>query len=50
MADRLIVRRRDEWARLEALLTAHAGARAERTEEVGWRYREASADLALCSP
>jgi len=48
VADRLIVRRRDEWARLEALLTARADAEsAERTEELGWRYREASADLAL---
>ncbi len=48
MVDRLIVRRRDEWARLEALLTSRAGARsAEHTEELGWRYREASADLAL---
>jgi uncharacterized membrane protein SpoIIM required for sporulation len=48
VADRLIVRRRDEWARLEALLASRAGTeRAGRIEELGWRYREASADLAL---
>lgn len=48
MADQLIVRRRDEWARLEALLASRAGARsAESIEELGWRYRQASADLAL---
>lgn len=48
MADRLIVRRRNEWARLEALLAERGGAdSAVRTEELGWRYREASADLAL---
>jgi uncharacterized membrane protein SpoIIM required for sporulation len=48
MADRLILRRRDEWARLEALLASRSGVRsAEHTEELGWRYREASADLAL---
>ncbi len=45
MVDRLIVRRRDEWARLEALLSSRATA--ERIEELGWRYREATADLAL---
>ncbi|MCA1666127.1 MAG: stage II sporulation protein M [Thermomicrobia bacterium] len=49
MADQLILRRRDGWVRLEALLASpRAGAgRAERIEELGWRYREASADLAL---
>ncbi|MDQ2785396.1 MAG: stage II sporulation protein M [Chloroflexota bacterium] len=48
MADWLIARHRDEWARLETLLTGRAGAEsAERTEELGWRYREASANLAL---
>ena len=48
MADRFIVRRRDEWARLEALLASRVRTRsAERTEELGWRYREVSADLAL---
>ncbi len=48
MGDRLIVRRRGEWAQLEALLMVRAGAEsAEHTEELGWRYREASADLAL---
>jgi uncharacterized membrane protein SpoIIM required for sporulation len=48
VADRLIVRRRDEWMRLEALLASRASARgAEGSEELGWRYREASADLAL---
>jgi uncharacterized membrane protein SpoIIM required for sporulation len=48
MADRFIVRRRDEWARLEALLVAsrHREA-APQLEELGWRYREASADLAV---
>ncbi|MDQ6604227.1 MAG: stage II sporulation protein M [Chloroflexota bacterium] len=48
MADQLIVRRRDEWARLEALLVARGGSdSAGQIEELGWRYREASADLAL---
>ncbi len=48
MADRFIVWHRDEWARLEALLASHADAgSAGRTEELGWRYREATADLAL---
>ncbi|MHB8647843.1 MAG: stage II sporulation protein M [Thermomicrobiales bacterium] len=48
MADRLILRRRDEWARLEALLASGADAGgAGQSEEFGWRYREASADLAL---
>lgn len=48
MADQLIVSRRDEWARLEALLASHTrGTSAPVVEELGWRYREASADLAL---
>lgn len=48
MADRFILRRRDEWARLEALLIAPRGTdAARRFEELGWRYREASADLAV---
>lgn len=48
MADQLIVRRRDEWARLEALLWSRARAEsAASIEELGWRYREATADLAI---
>lgn len=48
MADQLIVRRRDEWARLEALLVARGGSdSAGQIEELGWRYRGVSADLAL---
>ncbi len=48
MADQLIIRRRDEWARLEVLLMSGGGSNsAGSTEELGWRYREASADLAL---
>jgi len=48
MADQFIVRRREEWARLEALLGAPRGREAApRLEELGWRYREASADLAV---
>lgn len=48
MADQLIIRRRNEWARLEALLSSRAGAdSAASIEELGWRYREATADLAI---
>jgi uncharacterized membrane protein SpoIIM required for sporulation len=48
VADQLIVRRRDEWGRLEALLSSRAGAEsAASIEELGWRYREATADLAI---
>ncbi len=44
----MILRKRDEWARLEWLL-ANTKRRdgAERLEEIGWRYRQATADLAL---
>src|SRR5436305_1737398 len=48
MADRFILGRRDGWARLEALLVSPRGTdAAARFEELGWRYREASADLAV---
>ena len=43
--DQFILRRRDAWARLEALLT-DSGGDATRLEELGWRYRDATADLA----
>jgi uncharacterized membrane protein SpoIIM required for sporulation len=45
MVDQFILRRRDAWTRLEALLT-DSGGDATRLEELGWRYREATADLA----
>jgi uncharacterized membrane protein SpoIIM required for sporulation len=48
MADRMILRRRGDWARLEALIADSRGARsAPALEELGWRYRQASADLAV---
>ena len=48
MADQFIVRRRNEWARLETLLSSRAGGDgAACIEELGWRYREATADLAI---
>lgn len=43
--DHFILIRRDAWARVEALLT-DGGADAARLEELGWRYRDAAADLA----
>jgi uncharacterized membrane protein SpoIIM required for sporulation len=43
--DQFILLRRDAWARLEELLT-ESGGDAARIEEFGWRYREATADLA----
>jgi len=45
MVDQFVLRRRDDWARLETLLLAQGDAPA--MEELGWRYRQASADLAL---
>ena len=47
MVDRLILRRRDDWARLEALVANRRAQGAIDIEELGWRYREASADLAV---
>lgn len=48
MADQFIVRRRNQWARLETLLSARAESdSAAGIEELGWRYREATADLAI---
>lgn len=48
MADQFILGRRDEWARLEALLATRGNMGvAPRLEELGWRYREATADLAV---
>lgn len=48
MTDQFVLRRRDEWARLEALLAGprHVDA-AARWEELGWCYRDATADLAV---
>lgn len=46
MVDRFVLGRRDDWARLELLLLSQA-ADAPSLEEFGWRYRQASADLAL---
>lgn len=46
MVDRFVLRRRDEWARLERLLVINDGS-AMVIEELGWRYRQVSADLAL---
>jgi uncharacterized membrane protein SpoIIM required for sporulation len=43
----MILRKRDDWARLEKLIAdprGHDGA--ARLEELGWRYRQATADLA----
>lgn len=43
----MILRKRDEWARLETLIaTAKGRDSAARLEELGWRYRQAAADLA----
>jgi uncharacterized membrane protein SpoIIM required for sporulation len=45
--DQFILLRRDAWARLEALLADAGGAAtAMGLEELGWRYRDAAADLA----
>ncbi len=47
MVDQWVLRRRDDWARLEILLDGSAKNRDPVTqEELGWRYRQASADLA----
>lgn len=48
MTDKFVLRRRDEWARLEVLL-AGSGVSDEgaRLEELGWRYRDTAADLAV---
>lgn len=46
MIDEFVLRRRDEWARLEALLSGTCEDTASNMEELGWRYREATADLA----
>jgi uncharacterized membrane protein SpoIIM required for sporulation len=47
MVDRMVLRKRDEWARLEALLANRQGrTSAAGLEEIGWRYRQAAADLA----
>ena len=47
MADRLVLQRRDEWARLETVLSAsRRRATPLLIEELGWRYRQAAADLA----
>ncbi|MGI8856078.1 MAG: stage II sporulation protein M [Thermomicrobiales bacterium] len=46
--DQFILGRRDVWARLEVLLTDSGGGDvAVRLEELGWRYRDATADLAI---
>lgn len=45
--DQFILRRRDAWVRLEALLTDARSANAGMLEELGWRYRDATADLAF---
>jgi uncharacterized membrane protein SpoIIM required for sporulation len=48
MVDQFILLRRDAWARLESLLTGGGDAdTATRLEELGWRYRDATADLAI---
>lgn len=45
--DQFVLRRRDEWARLEVLLRARDPKNeAVALEELGWRYRQAAADLA----
>jgi len=46
VVDRYVLRRREDWARLETLLLTRDGS-ATVLEELGWRYRQASADLAL---
>src|SRR5947209_1030252 len=47
MVDRMILRKRDEWAQLERLIVTTKGHPAAlRLEEIGWRYRQAAADLA----
>ncbi len=46
MVDRFVLRRRDDWARLETML-AGGDRSAAATEELGWRYRQATADLAV---
>lgn len=46
MVDRFVLRRRDDWARLETML-AGGDRSAATVEELGWRYRQATADLAL---
>lgn len=48
MVDRMILTKRDDWQRLETLLyTAKGKESAAQLEELGWRYRQATADLAL---
>lgn len=48
MTDQFVLRRRDEWARLELLLAGSGrDDEAARLEELGWRYRETAADLAV---
>jgi uncharacterized membrane protein SpoIIM required for sporulation len=48
VVDRMTLSKRDEWARLEALLASRKGHdSASRLEELGWRYRQTVADLAL---
>lgn len=47
MTDQFIFRRRDAWARLEALLERSVAHDATAMEELGWRYRDATADLAV---
>src|SRR5260370_1650757 len=48
MVEQLVLRRRESWSRLESLRSARGGAdQAMRAEELGWRYREVCADLAI---
>lgn len=48
MVDRMILHKRDDWQRLETLLhVARGHGSAAQVEELGWRYRQAAADLAL---
>ncbi len=48
MVDRMILHKRDDWLRLETLLRVAKGKNsAAQLEELGWRYRQAAADLAL---